>query len=417
EPRSRLFVFTRFDNSVAVIDPATKATLATHALHNPEPASITAGRPFLYDAVLTSGNGEASCSSCHIFGDTDSLAWDLGNRDEAVTTNPQPHQGNGAQTSFHPMKGPMVTQTLRGLATHGALHSRGDRSNGFFGVDACAPNPSGSPCDEDLSFRNFIVAFPGLVGRDGQISAAEMQAYADFALQLRMPPNAVRNLDNSLTTGQQNGFNIWNDEAVPADKTNNAQAKQCNDCHTIDPARGFFGTNSLKSKAAEPAQNFKIPHLRNMYTKIGMFGLSMGGSPPSPPDQMRGFGFQHDGAVDTMRIFLDSPGVVVPLPGPPFFELTGQQKGFLESFMLAFPGDLAPIVGQQITLTSTNGAAVAPRINLLIARAAAPFTSLILGGAVTECDLIVKGSVGGAPRGWKRLASGLFQDDHNNTID
>ena len=40
----------------------------------------------------------------------------------------------------------------------------------------------------------------------------------------------------------------------------------------------------------------------------------------------------------------------------------------------------------------------------------------MLGGAVTECDLIVKGSVGGAPRGWKRLPSGLFQDDHGDTI-
>ena len=117
------------------------------------------------------------------------------------------------------MKGPMVTLTLRGMATHGALHSRGDRANGFFGVDACAPNPSGSPCDEDLSFRNFIVAFPGLVGRDGQISAAQMQTFADFALQLRMPPSPVRNLDNSLTTGQQNGFNLWTQSSRRRGKT------------------------------------------------------------------------------------------------------------------------------------------------------------------------------------------------------
>jgi Bacterial TSP3 repeat len=416
EARGRLYVFTRFDNSVAEIDPATKTTIATHAMHTPEPPSITAGRPFLYDAVLTSGNGEASCSSCHIFADNDSLGWDLGNPDDIVRTNPQPHQGNGALPTFHPMKGPMVTQSLRGLATHGALHSRGDRSNGFFGVDACAPNPSGSPCDEDLSFRNFIVAFPGLVGRDGQISAAQMQAYADFVLQIRMPPNAVRNLDNSLTTGQQNGFNLWDDQAVLADNTNNNQAKQCNDCHTIDPAKGFFGSNSAKSKAAEPAQNFKIPHLRNMYMKVGMFGLNLGDGTQFG-NQVRGFGFQHDGAVDTMRIFLDAPGVTVPPPGPPFFLLTNQQKTFLESFMLAFPGDLAPIVGQQITLTSSNAAAVTPRINLLIARAAAPFTSLILGGAVTECDLVVKGTVGGMARGWKRQPSGSFLDDHGNSID
>ncbi len=410
EPRGRLYVFARFDNSVAVIDPATRATLATHVLHNPEPASIIDGRPFLYDAVLTSGNGEASCSSCHIFGDLDSLGWDLGNPDDVVIANPQPHQGNGALSTLHPMKGPMLTQTLRGLATHGALHARGDRVIGFFGTDTCSPNPSGSACDEDLSFRNFIVAFPGLVGRDGQISAAQMQTFANYALQLQLPPSAVRNLDSTLTSGQQVGFNLWDDQAVLADATNNNQARQCNDCHTIDPAKGFFGSNSAKSKAAEAAQNFKIPNLRNLYTKVGMFGPTTGIA-TNFGDQIRGWGFQHDGSIDSLKIFLDSPG------SPGFFALTNQQKFDLESFMHAFPTDLAPIVGQQITLTATNAAAVNTRINLLITRSGTAFTSLILGGTVTECDLIVKGSVGGAARGWKRLSSGLFQDDLGSTID
>jgi hypothetical protein len=419
EPHGRLYVLTRFDNSVAEIDTATRATVATHALYNPEPASIVSGRRFLYDAVLSSGNGEASCSSCHIFGDDDSLGWDLGNPDDVVTTNPQPHQGNGQQTTLHPMKGPMLTQTLRGLATHGALHSRGDRSNGFFGIDSCAPNPNGSPCDEDLSFRNFIVAFPGLVGRDGMISAAEMQQYADFALQIRMPPNPVRNLDNSLSgspaAGQTGGSNHWNDVSIQADATNQGgspptRTRLCSDCHAIDAALGFFGTSTKKSKTAEGVQNFKIPQLRNMYAKVGMFGPTTGGA-TNFGDQVRGWGFNHDGTIDTMQVFLESPG------NPFFFALTQQQRVNLEAFMLVFPTDLAPIVGQQITLTSTNAAAVGPRIDLLIARAGTPFTSLILGGVVTECDLIAKGSVGGAPRGWKRLSSGLFEDDHGNTID
>jgi thrombospondin type 3 repeat protein len=409
EAHGRLYVLTRFDNSVAVIDPSTRATLATHALYNPEPASILEGRPFLYDAVLTSGNGEASCSSCHIFGDNDSLGWDLGNPDEVVTSNTQPHQGNSPQFTFHPMKGPMVTQTLRGLATHGALHARGDRVSGFFGTDACPANANGSACDEDFSFRNFIVAFPGLVGRDGMISASDMQKFSTYALQIRTPPSAVRNLDNSLTSGQQFGLNIWNDEDIQADSNNTVTTRQCNDCHAIDAAKGFFGSNSFKSKTAEGAQNFKIPHLRNMYMKVGMFGPTTGGA-TNFGDQVRGWGFNHDGSLDTMKIFLESPGT------PNFFALTNQQRIDLESFMLAFPTDLAPIVGQQITLTATNGAAVGTRIDLLIARSGAAFTSLVLGGTVTECDLIVKGSVGGVARGWKRLVSGLFQDDHGDTI-
>jgi hypothetical protein len=60
----------------------------------------------------------------------------------------------------------------------------------------------------------------------------------------------------------------------------------------------------------------------------------------------------------------------------------------VEQFVLAFDTDLAPIVGQQVTLTSSNSAAVGPRIDLLLARAAAPFVSKSLGGAVTECDVV-----------------------------
>ena len=62
--------------------------------------------------------------------------------------------------------------------------------------------------------------------------------------------------------------------------------------------------------------------------------------------------------------------------------------------------NLAPIVGQQVTLTGTNSATVGARIDLLIARAAAG-----------ECDLIVKGTVAGEQRGAYRVASGVFQTD------
>ena len=80
--------------------------------------------------------------------------------------------------------------------------------------------------------------------------------------------------------------------------------------------------------------------------------------------------------------------------------------------MLAFDTDLAPIVGQQITLTNTNGAAVNSRIDLLIARARAPFASQMLGGAVTECDLVAKVASGGRVRGYLyEVASGTWDPD------
>jgi len=192
EANGRLYVMQRFGNSVAEISLASKATLATHPLFDREPASVTDGRRFLYDARNTSGNGEASCSSCHIFADFDSLAWNLGNPDDSTSTNTQPSASSlPTESTFHPMKGPMTTQTLRGLATHGGMHWRGDRVDGFFGTDPCT-QPSGAPCNEDFSFRNFIVAFEGLVGMDGTVSIGQMEDFADFALQLMLPPNPVR---------------------------------------------------------------------------------------------------------------------------------------------------------------------------------------------------------------------------------
>ena len=58
--------------------------------------------------------------------------------------------------------------------------------------------------------------------------------------------------------------------------------------------------------------------------------------------------------------------------------------------MIAFDSDLAPVVGQQVTLTDHNARAARPRISLLEQRAGTPFTSKTLGGTVTECDLVAK---------------------------
>jgi len=118
---------------------------------------------------------------------------------------------------------------------------------------------------------------------------------------------------------------------------------------------------------------------------------------------VRGTGFLHDGSTDTVFRFL----------GATVFNATDQQQRDLEQFVLAFDSDLAPIVGQQVTLTSTNGGVAGPRIDLLLQRAAAGFTSKILGSGVTECDVVAKGPFGanGRTKGWKRLSNGQFQPD------
>jgi hypothetical protein len=90
----------------------------------------------------------------------------------------------------------------------------------------------------------------------------------------------------------------------------------------------------------------------------------------------------------------------------------------VEQFLLAFDSDLAPIVGQQITLTSSNAAAVGPRIDLLMARAAAPFNSKALNGTVTECDLVAQAPVNGRIMGYlyDPVAGNFIPDDGSPRI-
>ena len=53
------------------------------------------------------------------------------------------------QTDFHPMKGPMTTQSLRGMANHGPMHWRGDRNGEGQGTNV---QPDGGAFSEDKAF-------------------------------------------------------------------------------------------------------------------------------------------------------------------------------------------------------------------------------------------------------------------------
>lgn len=403
---SKLYVTTRFDNALRVIDIMTKAQIQRVPLHNPEPAFVVEGRPFLYDAEVTSSNGEASCASCHIFGDMDDLAWDLGNPDGNVEQNDNAFNPvtpaliiPAVIRDFHPQKGPMTTQSLRGLANMGPQHWRGDRQG-----------------DEISSFEAFNVAFPGLVGRDeGELTSTQMTAFREYALALRYPPNPIRKLDNTLRNpsgGEPNelqGSLLYGSSSAPGPVTDSLA--DCQGCHTIDAAAGHFGGNGQSTFDAL-TQVFKVPHLRNVYQKVGMFGFQDIASTDGPfthqGEQVRGFGFSHDGSFDSLFRFTSAN----------VFSLSSAEQRDLEAFMMVFATDLAPIVGQQVTLSSEllagpDSAALNARAALLLARSGEIFTSQVLGGAVFECDVVARvvASAGTQPQGYLRQSSGSFLPD------
>ncbi|HEY0480183.1 MAG TPA: hypothetical protein VGD37_21830 [Kofleriaceae bacterium] len=386
EAHGRAFVSTRFDNGISVVNTQQLTETAHVTMFNPEPAEVVTGRPFLYDATLTSSRGDSSCSGCHMFGDMDHLAWDLGNPDGSTVQNAGAYNVN-IPTSLqkrtnHPMKGPMTTQSLRGLARNGPMHWRGDRT----GLSHAAGESL-----EEQAFQDFNVAFPSLLGRGSQLTDAQMSSFAKFALRLSYPPSPIANLDNSLTSAQAQGAQLFNN--VVTDRLT-----QCNGCHVLNANQGRFGTDgTLSFEGGVVAEDFKIPHLRNMYDKVGMFAMNTSAQgAPSLGDQIRGFGYDNEGATGSVNQFLTAA----------VFSLDATQRSQIEQFVLAFPSDLNPVVGQQVTVTPANAsrADVQARLNLLVQRAA-------VTSPRPECELVAKAVLGTQATGWVMNATQSFVPD------
>jgi hypothetical protein len=176
------------------------------------------------------------------------------------------------------------------------------------------------------------------------------------------------------------------------------------------PAPGFFGTSGLNGFDFE-AQLFKAPHFRNLYQKLGMFGSPVGPGNTSTDDafkgdQVRGFGFEHDGSIDTLFRFhhglsFSEQATGVGNGGFPESPEGETQRRQVEAFLLVFPTNLAPIVGQQITLAAPSSPEVVSRVELLRQR-----------GDARECDLVAKAEIAGVEAGFLYIGSGLFRSDH-----
>jgi YVTN family beta-propeller protein len=382
EARKRLYVLSRFDNSLVVVDTKKRRVTDQLPLFNPEPAIIRAGRPLFYNAALTSGNGESSCASCHVAGDKDELAWDLGDPFGTMLNNPArvlgPLKGD---PQYHPMKGPMLTQTMRGVANHGPLHWRGDRTAGN--------DPGGDPYDTAGAMNKFNVAFVSLMGRDAPLPADSMQALTEFSLRIMPPPNPIRALDDSLTPTQARGKELF--ETAPTIPGGG----NCAMCHVIDREKGYYGTNGIISFVIG-GRLFKVPSHRNTYERVGMFGRAASRTLRRDPEhmgpQIRGYGFTHDGGADTVIRFASYPAFR--------YKDGDRDRRAIEQYLFAFEANLKPIVGQQMTLGPDHSEPVIDRFGLLMQQALA-------GNA----DLVAKGVIDGQQRGFLLLPSGQYQPD------
>ncbi|MFO0829156.1 MAG: YncE family protein [Phycisphaerales bacterium] len=360
-----LYVLDRFEGAISVVNTSSNVEAARVPFFDPTPTSIKLGRPFLYDTHATSGLGQASCASCHIDGRTDHLAWDLGNPDGAMLPFTGDCLGPGGTNCvpWHPMKGPMVTQTLQGIIGNEPFHWRGEKTG----------------------IEDFNVAYTNLQGADTQLSTVDMQRLKDFVGSITYPPNPNRNLDGTLktaipvSTGTGNaatGLGIFlNQPVLPG-------GLRCVSCHALSAGT----TNEIDFPVGPEPQNRKISQLRNMHEKTGASHTSLQGN--------RGFGFNHDGEHFTLNELLNVGFGFAPGPAGQ------QQRRDVEAFMLSFATDTFAAVGAQTT--AANGGGAGDNSTLI--------TQMLGFAASGNAGLVVKGRKGGVDRGWTWV-NGAFQSD------
>ncbi len=291
------FVLNALDNSVSVIDVGgtSPSELERFQLANdPTFNSIRIGRDFLYSGEH-SGNGTVSCSSCHVDGHTDGIAWDLSEPQDGGPIPPTFKDGlpPGADTTnFTGKKLRMVTQTLRGLVnftvtgeaqdlfTNAPYHWRGDRAR----------------------FQNFNGAFEGLLDAT-QLPADDMDRFTKFVNTVRHPPNpeqdptrrhrGVRgdamNLFDPLAEGELNGMKIF---FSGSDGTGHS----CSMCHTLPEGSNNRGVDAVANGSPGPLESAA---LRHMFDREAVIRLGNIVPPQNESDQIwtRRIGITHSGAA------------------------------------------------------------------------------------------------------------------------
>lgn len=374
---SRLHVLNKFSNSISTIDVATRALLSEvpAGSHDPTPAAVRAGRGFLFDARL-SGNGTVSCATCHLDADRDGLAWDLGDPGGSMVNvqgaNLSAHNTQLRSRSLHPMKGPMITQTLRGMA--------GNISG--VTIPAAAVTPKFHWRGDKPSIQSFNSTFTNLMG-GSQIAAADMDALAAYLMTIPHHPNPNRNPDRSLPESFQGGNAVFG-----RDLFNNHLVSHCVVCH---PLPGGTDNNIDLMREVDGTQNMKNPPLRTVYQRAGLYN-------PAPGAQsLAGFGLGSDGTGHEM-------------PRSHFYQLdtidTEADLANLTAFILCFDTGTAPAVGRSVTVDVLN------RTSSVVAAELA----LLEGQAATNCDLVVQGRLGGDGRRFRFNAGSLKYEADRSSL-
>jgi DNA-binding beta-propeller fold protein YncE len=431
ESRDRLYVLNRFSGSVSIVNLSTSTEVGRLDLFDPTPTVIKVGRKHLYDTHKTSGLGQVACASCHVDARIDRLAWDLGDPSGTMQSLGSNNLGMNLPglapgsapipfSNFHPMKGPMTTQTFQDIIGKEPLHWRGDRA----GLEAFNP------------------AFIGLQGDDSNLTPVEMAEFENFLATITFPPNPFRTFTNGLPTslpltgqlrtgrfgsaGQPmpngnavNGLALYRSSSRRLD----GGALACVTCHTLPTgagadyrfngssysliAPGPMGERHLALVSVDGSSNtaIKTPQIRNAYEKTGFNCQQL--------ENTAGFGYIHDGSVDTLARFISEPA---------FNVVNDQEVADITAFVLAISGSDLPQGSttnpfEPPGVPSKDTHAAVGTQTTVVSQASAPAAQLALINSMislansNRVGLVVKGTLNGEPRGWALTTANTFSGD------
>ena len=340
----KLYVLNKISNTLAVLATSSGTVESEHELGtvDPIPAEVKAGRGYLFDARL-SGNGTLSCATCHVDADRDGIAWDLGVPSGVMTVQTgknlaSDHTDTLVARPMHPMKGPMVTQTMRNLEGGAPFHWRGDRP----------------------TLADFNVTFVDLLGGEA-LDAGDFASLEAYLMSLRHHPNPHRKLDDSLPSSILGGNPIAGQVAF------NLSANHCGLCHA-GPRGSDNNIDDLRlTDTRDPVKN---PPLQTTYQRFGFDGAPGGVN-------VSGYGMNRNGTGSR-------------LPTVHFYELEtlgAEERRNVAAFVLAFGTGTHGAVGQSRTVTTASLADTALHTDLDILEREADGESI---------DLVVEGIAGAA---------------------
>jgi len=337
--RPLAYILNKFAGSISVLDLSTRRETRQIPFHDPTPIAIKQGRPHLYNTQMTSGLGQASCASCHVDLRTDRLVWDLGNpageMKSRITTT-------GEEFTFHPIKGPLKTQSLQDIIGVPAMHHIGDKDDIF----------------------GFADAFRTLQGDDAAANMLVMSQIENMLDTVHYPPNPNRNIDNSLSRsvniqGPFSGLYATGDAVAgrASYMTGEDTSSHCFECHGNSRTRG--DVNKDVNNAFVRAQPLIAENLRGFYDRMGMFRTSATGS-------TSGFGFLPNGAQSSELINTNRN-----------FPLQSQSGLHVHAFLLSLEGPVDGLeglardahagTGQQVTLGDSASNSERQRLTRLVA--------------------------------------------------